>query len=192
MGAAPVATPRDVRPPNNTSPPGIAVRRTASLRSPTPVVHADSPNVSRRRMDCRVKPGNDEIESSPHWRESDETPHANPLAPTFSPGSGEKENLRASAAIPFHLSPMGRGRERSERVRVIGVRNFNFRTPSPQPSPPRGEGEIRCHPANSARVCAAASACVRGGAGSCNTVAVWPSSRCVRRICWPSGISSAS
>src|SRR4029077_5904891 len=46
----------------------IAAHRTASLRSPLPVVHADAQlpevptsNERIRRMDCRLKPGNDAI-----------------------------------------------------------------------------------------------------------------------------------
>ena len=42
----------------------VGVRKPLVTTGLDPVVHADSPHVRRRRMDCRVRPGNDAVNSA--------------------------------------------------------------------------------------------------------------------------------
>ena len=51
----------------------------------------------------------------------------------------------ARTGFYFHLSPLGRGRERSERVRGVGILTANSVPPHPNPLP-TGEREIQSAP----------------------------------------------
>jgi hypothetical protein len=73
--------------PSPSSPPGIAVRRTSSLRSPMTrwsmlkcrySRHAATLSEQNCRMDCRVKPGNDDMESRSRDAIAPELCHAIP------------------------------------------------------------------------------------------------------------------
>jgi hypothetical protein len=122
-------------------------------------------------------------------------PSHQPPCPNLSPAGRGMCASEDGAIFPLPPARVARGGEGLGVGDVVSSpppRLISLTRSSPTlPTAARGEGK-RVYPANSARFCSSASASVRGAAGSCNTVAIWPSSRWVSRICWPSGISKTS